>query len=78
MTMEKRYGWQIGVPALAIATFVGVSRVEARRHHWYDVVAGAAIGSASGYFLTSSRNERVRLIPWADASGGGVSLAARF
>jgi membrane-associated phospholipid phosphatase len=77
-TIENRYGWKIGLPAFALATFVGVARVEARKHHWYDCAAGAAIGTGSGFLLTSQRNNRVRLTPWADGGGGGVALTARF
>src|SRR5471032_1355590 len=36
-----RYGWQVGLPAYAAATFVGWSRVDANKHHWYDVAASA-------------------------------------
>lgn len=39
-TLQNRYGWQVGLPAQLAAAFVGFSRVEARKHHWYDVVAG--------------------------------------
>jgi membrane-associated phospholipid phosphatase len=77
-TLENRYGWKVGVPAFVVATLVGVSRVEARRHHWYDVVAGAAIGTGSGLLLTSKRNDGVRLVPWGDSGGGGLTLAMRF
>jgi membrane-associated phospholipid phosphatase len=77
-SLENRYGWRAGLPAFALATFVGLSRVEARKHHWYDCVAGAAMGIGSGFLLTSQRNNRVRLTPWADGSGGGMALTARF
>ena len=76
-TLENRYGWEAGLPAFALASFDATARVEARKHHWYDVVAGAAIGPGSGFLLTTRRNPNVRLTRWAD-SGGGVSLAARF
>lgn len=77
-SLENRYGWRAGLPAFAMATFVGVARVQGRKHHWYDVVAGAAIGTGSGFLLTSPRNNNVRLTPWADTGGGGLSLATRF
>lgn len=77
-SLENRYGWKAGLPAFAVASFVGFARVEARKHHWYDVVAGAAIGTGSGFLLTSKRNSAVRLTPWADSGGGGFALAARF
>jgi membrane-associated phospholipid phosphatase len=77
-TLENRYGWKAGLPAFAAATFVAVARVEGGKHHWYDSVAGAAIGTGSGFLLTSKHDARVRLMPWGDASGGGFAIAARF
>lgn len=77
-TLESRYGWKVGLPAFALASAVGTARVEGRKHHWYDVVAGAAIGAGSGFLLTSRRNQNVRLMPWADRGGAGFAIAARF
>ncbi|MEQ7874715.1 phosphatase PAP2 family protein [Sphingomonas sp. ASV193] len=77
-TLEKRYGWQVGIPAHLVAAFVGVARVEARKHYWHDVIAGAAIGEASGWLLSSKRNARVRWMPWGDTHGGGFALASSF
>ncbi|MGZ5507439.1 MAG: phosphatase PAP2 family protein [Limisphaerales bacterium] len=50
--MRKRYGWEYGVPAYALASFVAYSRVESHNHWPKDVVAGAAIGIASSYIFT--------------------------
>ena len=77
-TLENRYGWKAGLPAFAAATLVAVARVEGRKHHWYDSVAGAAIGTGGGLLLTSEHDPRVRLMPWGDASGGGLAIATRF
>jgi membrane-associated phospholipid phosphatase len=77
-SLEKRYGWKIGLPAHAVALFVGVSRVEAKKHFVHDVVAGAAIGEAAGWLLTNRRNDRVQWLPWGDAHGGGATLSYRF
>lgn len=77
-TLQNRYGWEAGVPAQLAASFVALSRVEARKHHWYDVVAGAAIGEASGFLITSKRTARVQVLPWGGAHGGGAMIAARF
>jgi membrane-associated phospholipid phosphatase len=76
--LQKRYGWQWGLPATAVAAVVGLSRVESKSHHWYDVVAGAALGEASAYFLTSPRNPNVHWLPWAGADGGDIAVVARF
>lgn len=77
-TLENRYGWKVGLPAFAAATFVAAARVEARKHHWYDCLAGAAIGTGSGLLLTHRHDDRVGFVPWGDSKGGGVALAAHF
>jgi len=77
-TIYKRDGWQIGIPAHLVAAFVGVARVKAHKHFTRDVIAGAAIGEASGWIITSRRNDKVQWMPWGDAHGGGFALAARF
>ena len=77
-TIQNRYGWKLGVPAQFVAAFVGLSRVEARKHHWYDVVVGAAIGEASGFLITSKSNSDIRVLPWGDSHGGGAAIALKF
>lgn len=77
-SLQNRYGWKVGLPAQLVAAFVGLGRVEARRHHWYDVVAGAAIGEGSGFLITSKRDSSVRVMPWGDTSGAGAAIAMRF
>ena len=77
-TLQNRYGWQVGLPAQIVATFVGISRIEARKHHWYDVAVGAAIGETSGFLLTSKHDDKVRVLPWGDTKGGGMALAMHF
>jgi len=74
-TLYRRYGWEVGVPAYAVATLTAYARVDARKHHWYDVVAGAAIGAGSGWFFTDAFNNRVQLLPWADSKSVGVLVA---
>ena len=37
----------IPIAGYAAATAIGVERVASDRHHWYDVVAGAAVGVGS-------------------------------
>jgi membrane-associated phospholipid phosphatase len=77
-TLHRRYGWQVGFPAYAVATLTGVARERARLHHWYDVVAGAAIGGISGWFFTDAFNDKVQLVPWADSKGAGVIVSMRW
>lgn len=77
-TLQKRYGWKVGLPAHLAAGFVGVARVEAHKHYWKDVIAGAAIGEVAGMLITRKHDSNVQVFPWAASDGGGVVLAARF
>lgn len=78
-SIYNRQGMAVGIPAMAIATMVGVARVKADKHHWYDVVVGAAIGSGSGFLLTHDRRQpEIAVTPWGDTQSGGLSLAMRF
>jgi membrane-associated phospholipid phosphatase len=78
-TIYNREGASAGIPALLVATFVGVARVQADKHHWYDCVVGAGIGAGAGFLITHKRpNSQTVMIPWGDTKGGGVTLAMRF
>jgi membrane-associated phospholipid phosphatase len=77
-TLHNRYGWKVGLPAHALAAFVGASRIEAEKHDVVDVLAGAALGSLSGFLITRKRDDGVVIIPWADGDGAGVLIAGRF
>ena len=74
----ERRGAGEGIPALAIASFVGLARVEADKHHWYDVLAGAAIGTGSGLLITRKRDHSSQAMVWGDTHTLGVTYAARF
>ena len=78
-SLYNRQGAGIGVLAMLAAGFVGLARVQADKHHWYDVVIGAGIGSASGFLITRKRSQREALVlPWGDSTSAGVSVAMRF
>ncbi|WP_380877988.1 phospholipid phosphatase [Sphingomonas sp. DBB INV C78] len=77
-SIYNRDGQAIGIPAFAVATFVGAARIQAEKHHWYDCVAGAAIGTASGFLITNERSDRIAIIPWGDSRGGGLVAGIRF
>lgn len=49
----RRYGWKFGVPAYALATYVSWGRMYSKKHHFWDVAAGAAIGTAAGLLFTT-------------------------
>jgi membrane-associated phospholipid phosphatase len=78
-TILNREGKGAGIPAFAVAALVGVARVKADKHHWYDVLAGAAIGTGTGFLITHKRTgQSIAIIPWGDSTGGGLSVAMRF
>lgn len=65
--LMKRYGWKLGAPAYALACYTAWGRTYARRHDWWDVAAGAAIGSAAAYIFTTpfARKHSVAIAPFA-------------
>ena len=77
-TLHNRYGWEAGLPAYVVASFVGLSRVEARKHRVGDVLVGAAIGTATGHLITRKANDRVQIVPWGSTNGAGVEVTMRF
>jgi len=77
-TLYRRYGWEYAVPAYALATLTGAARVAARKHYWWDALAGAAIGCGSGWFFTDPINDKVRLVPWADSKSVGIVVGVTW
>jgi membrane-associated phospholipid phosphatase len=77
-SLWMREGKPVGIPAFVVASFVGLARVKADKHHWYDVVAGAGIGGVAGLLITRRPSQQASLIPWGDTKGGGVAFAMRF
>ncbi|MDE7180454.1 MAG: phosphatase PAP2 family protein [Muribaculaceae bacterium] len=78
--IQRRYGWAVGGPAYALATYVGWGRVFAKRHHWYDVVAGAAIGAGSAYIFTRpfAKEHNLQISPVSDGRSVGIYASFEF
>lgn len=78
--LQKRYGWKFGVPAYAIAGYVAWGRVFAHKHHWWDVVAGAAIGSGMAFVFTTpfAQKHELTLIPSASPGAFGLTAGMTF
>ena len=83
--MDRRYGeqWRSRygawtVPALyGVAALTGVARVEANRHHWGDVLAGAALGYGAARFWSEPlQGGRLSVVP--AAHGVAVGWARAF
>lgn len=77
-TLNLRYGWQVGLPAYGMAALAGVGRVQADKHYWKDVLAGAAMGSLAGWMFTDAFDENVQVVPWAGRNEAGLSLSINW
>jgi membrane-associated phospholipid phosphatase len=74
-----RYGWRYGVPAYAAATFVAWSRVDAQKHHWYDVAASAGLAfGVSKIFTTRYQTPGLRYGVTPTNGGLYAALDYRF
>lgn len=74
-----RYGWQYGLPAYAAAGFVGWSRVDAKKHHWYDVAASAGISFGVSKIFTTRYQPRGLTYGVSPTDGGMyASLEYKF
>jgi hypothetical protein len=60
----RHFGSKLGLPAFALASYVGLSRLQENRHYLSDVVAGAALGGYIG----------LKVAGRADASGLSLSV----
>lgn len=52
--LERRFGWEVGIPAYLLASYVGWTRVDADKHDYWDVLGGAVVGVGSAYLFTKS------------------------
>lgn len=72
--LQQHFGWRIGAPAYALASYVALSRVQMKRHYLSDVAFGAALGIAAGRTITIGRGRRMQLGPMAAEGGAGVQV----
>ena len=76
--VSQHYGWKAGVPAYALASYVGTSRLKSRKHYLTDVLAGAVVGYIVGRTVTRDRaSQEHRRLRWGVAvpPGGGAALS---
>jgi membrane-associated phospholipid phosphatase len=75
--IHRRYGFRHAIIPYVAAGFTAVSRIHADRHFVEDVVAGAAIGIASAFLLTSER-QRVVAAPFVEPGAYGLAVSATW
>lgn len=74
--LQRRYGWKVGVPAFVLSAYIGWGRVYAKKHHWWDVVTGAAIGAGASLIYTRPFTKKHDLVIQPMASPSGMALSA--
>jgi len=75
--VHRRYGLQYALLPYLGALFTGYSRIHAHRHHTRDVVAGALIGMAAGWYFVD-RRKSLTVTPFADTGRKGVRVEYRW
>lgn len=78
--LAHHYGWKAGVPAFAVAAYIGSSRFHSSKHFVTDVAAGATLGFIVGRTVSKRyRGDRDSRVSWGAgvAPGGGVALSVR-
>lgn len=73
----RRYGWKYAIPAYALSTYTAWGRVYGKKHHWWDVVAGAAIGTASAMIFTHPylQKHNFAVVPVASDTQAGLACS---
>ncbi|MCK5738960.1 phosphatase PAP2 family protein [bacterium] len=77
--IQRRYGWNYGLPAYCIAAFVGYSRIENNRHDIWDILGGAALGIGTVYLLTSPyQSDQLRVSAFSDGKQHLLMMSCQF
>ena len=71
--LQHHFGWKVGLPAYAAASYVAVSRIQMKRHYASDIAFGAALGIVAGRTVTLGRTGWT-LAPMATPGGGGAAV----
>jgi hypothetical protein len=73
--LQRHYGWKVGIPAYALASYVGASRLNANKHFLSDVAFGAALGIVAGRTVTVGiGSTKFALAPIAAQGGVGIGF----
>ena len=75
--LQERYGWWYGAPALVLAATVSYIRVDIRKHHWRDVIAGGALGYGCA-MLTVTPLNALHLAPIIGPDWMGIRYERSF
>lgn len=79
--LMRRYGWKWGVSAYALSAYVAWGRVYAKRHDWWDVLGGAALGAGCAFIYTRPfvKNTDISIMPATFGQDGkGLMAVVEF
>jgi len=72
--LQQEFGWKVGIPAYAVASYVAASRVQMKRHYLSDVTFGAALGIVAGRTVSIGHGRRLLITPIATPSGAAAGF----
>ena len=72
--LQQEFGWKVGVPAYAVASYIAASRVQMKRHYLSDVTFGAALGIVAGRTVSIGHGRRLLVTPIATPSGAAAGF----
>jgi hypothetical protein len=75
--IERHLGYRLALPTLAIATYVGTSRLHDNVHFLSDVVFGAAVGTAAGWTVVGRHGRTNYALEPVPVRGGFAFMIAR-
>jgi hypothetical protein len=73
--LRRTFGWKVGAPAYAVASYVAASRIQSQRHYLSDVVFGAALGTVAGRTVPVGRSQRLAIHPAFSPDGAALSFS---
>jgi len=77
--VERHLGYRFALPTIAIATYVGTSRLHDNVHFLSDVVFGAAVGTAVGWTVVGRHGRtNYAFAPTPIPGGFAVMMTRRF
>jgi membrane-associated phospholipid phosphatase len=77
--IHRRHGWEYALPAYALATYVGHTRVQAKRHRWGDIAGAAAVSTLATWWLVDPKSKKqIAVMPLFDRDFVGLAFSARF
>jgi membrane-associated phospholipid phosphatase len=77
----QRYGWKYSIPAYLVSGYTAWGRIHSKRHDFWDVLAGAAIGNGCALLITSpfASKNKLSIMPYFPADrGAGFHATLQF